>query len=171
MSLPPQAPGPINRGISAKVAIFSRRPSQSVGALVTSADPKSGPAASRKDCGWLSMGGRTSAVERPGQWRRHRQYRPGKNSAITSRISIINGQDFDSCTHHEKGQNAAVPYHITKPLRRPARRLTLRAAGEGRRPKSLNNCAWCRKFIAKLQRGERHVWPDAGLAFAVSSHH
>ncbi len=51
MSPPPQAPGPIRRGIASTTANFSSRSRQADGSLVTSADLKSGPAASRNDCG------------------------------------------------------------------------------------------------------------------------
>src|SRR5690348_12360379 len=92
MSPPPQAPGPINRGKGSKTAILPRRPSQSVGALVTSVELKSGPAASRKDCSWLTIGGRglgsgtSSATAKPAP-------EPASHiSAIKNRIGLNGGE-------------------------------------------------------------------------------
>src|SRR6476619_3266287 len=58
MSLPPQASGPIRRGNGSAIAIARMRLSHSVGSLVTPAESKLGPAASRKDCGSIQIGGR-----------------------------------------------------------------------------------------------------------------
>ena len=58
MSLPPQAPGPIRRGIGSTAAMASSRLRQSDGSAVTPAESKSGPAASRKVCGSSQAGGR-----------------------------------------------------------------------------------------------------------------
>ena len=71
MSPPPQAPGPIRRGIGSTTATFSSRSRQSDGLLVTSAELKSGPAACRNVSGSDQTGGRgrgngtASAAARP----------------------------------------------------------------------------------------------------------
>jgi len=71
MSWPPQAPGPIRRGIGAMAAIAAIRKLQSDGLLVTSAELKSGPAASRKLIGSTQFGGR------------------GRGSGISSAVAML----------------------------------------------------------------------------------
>ena len=58
ISRPPQSPGPMSLGNNSITAIVATRWLQSLGALVTSAVLKSGPAASAKECGSTQAGGR-----------------------------------------------------------------------------------------------------------------
>src|SRR5262249_57346633 len=57
ISRPPQSPGPISLGNNSITAIIASRWLQSLGALVTSAVLKSGPAASANECGSGQDGG------------------------------------------------------------------------------------------------------------------
>ena len=126
MSPPPQAPGPIRRGIGSTAATLSSRRRQSDGWLVTSAELKSGPAASRNVSGSIQTGGRgrgsgtSSAAATP----------QPKTASKTMARSARTGRDVG----HDCGIYAGL-FPITRPLRPPVRPLTLAPAGEGRRPK------------------------------------
>src|SRR5437016_4550107 len=137
MSPPPQASGPISRGIGSMAAIAARRWSQSLGAFVISAELKSGPAASRNDRGSIQTAGRgfgsgTSPAT------------AGPPPAATSKRNIIKSRMAPvllgiTAFLRDEAVNVLVAYAfalITKPLRRPARRLTLPLTGEGAGPRN-----------------------------------
>ena len=89
MSPPPQASGPIRRGIGSMTAIFLSRSSHSVDTLVTSAALKSGPAASRKLCGSTQTDGRGRGNGTSTAMAMSPQAPANHTSAINSRMKTL----------------------------------------------------------------------------------
>jgi hypothetical protein len=89
ISSPPQESGPIRRGIASITAIVRSRWSQSVGALVTPAELKSGPAASRNVWGTIQSDGRGFGSGTPSARARPIPAPASHKSAIPSRVALL----------------------------------------------------------------------------------
>ena len=121
MSRPPQAPGPISRGIGAMAARPASRWSQAVGLAVTSAESKSGPAASRNDM-------RLQPDRRARTRQRHALRRRQSRSRMPDQKNSGQERPHQGGIGHDCGVYAGPNM---RPLRQPMRRLTLAPAGEG----------------------------------------